>query len=61
MQVKFIKSRTPYLAGEVATFDDGKAEALIQQGYATAHIEPEAAETDKPKRAYKTRDMKAER
>ncbi len=61
MQVKFIKSRTPYLTGEVAAFDDDKATALIRQGYAAAHMDPGAVEIDKPKRTYKTRDMKPER
>lgn len=59
MQVKFIKSRTPYLAGEIAAFDDDKAQALIRQGYATVAGNP-GTEPDKPKRAYKTRDMKPE-
>lgn len=37
MIVKFIRSRTPYMAGEMAGFPDAQAKALISSGVAVAY------------------------
>lgn len=50
MLVKFIRSVTPYLAGETASFPTKEAQMLIDSGRAVKWpAEQQAASTEKPK------------
>lgn len=47
--VKFIRSHTPYMAGELAGFPDAQAKALISGGVAVAYgSQPEAKVEHRP-------------
>jgi hypothetical protein len=49
-QVKFNKSCSPYTTGEIAVFDDEKADKLIEMGAATLVVKDEEVISKKRKR-----------
>ncbi len=54
--VKFLRTKSPYTVGEVATFSNEKADEMIEKGIAREYKKKKKQITDRGDSSYTTKD-----